>query len=70
MAEKVQVRIFPDGRIQAETKGIKGEKCTDLIPILEKLLNAEAIQAEYTREFYERELDKVQDIQKGYLDSK
>jgi hypothetical protein len=55
MDEKIQVRIFPDGRIEAETKGVKGEKCTDYITILEKLLNAQAVKAEYTKEFYETE---------------
>ena len=55
MEEKIQIRIFPDGRIQAETLGIKGEKCTDYILILENLLNAQAVQAEYTKEFYETE---------------
>ncbi|WHY78020.1 DUF2997 domain-containing protein [Neobacillus sp. WH10] len=55
MEEKIQIRILPDGRIQAETLGIKGEKCTDYIMILENLLNAQAVQAEYTKEFYETE---------------
>ncbi|WP_172195825.1 MULTISPECIES: DUF2997 domain-containing protein [Saccharibacillus] len=55
MDEKLLIRIFADGRIQAETKGIKGEKCTDMIPLLEELLQAEAIEAEYTSEFYETE---------------
>ncbi|MFD3259086.1 DUF2997 domain-containing protein [Paenibacillus lentus] len=63
MAEKIQVRIFPDGSIHAETKGIKGEKCTDLIPILEKLLDAEAVKAEYTEEFYETEQIQIQQAQ-------
>ncbi|MFD1955141.1 DUF2997 domain-containing protein [Paenibacillus thailandensis] len=53
MSEKIQIRIFPDGRVMAETLGIKGEKCTDVIPLLEQLLNAEAVEAEYTEEFYE-----------------
>lgn len=55
MEEKLQIRIFPDGRIEAETLGIKGEKCTDYILILENILNAQAVQAEYTKEFYEPE---------------
>lgn len=67
MAEKIQVRIFPDGSIQAETKGIKGEKCTDVIPILERLLNAEAVKAEYTAEFYETEQINIQQTKNDYL---
>ncbi|MHA4045164.1 DUF2997 domain-containing protein [Bacillus cereus] len=63
MEKRVKVRILPDGTIQAETKGIKGEKCTDYILILEELLQAEAIEAQYTEEFYETE--QIQQIQ-GY----
>lgn len=55
MEERIQVRIFPDGRIFAETKGIKGEKCTNYIKILEDLLNAETVESAYTEEFYEVE---------------
>lgn len=53
--QKLLIRIFADGRVEAETKGIKGEKCTDMIPILEELLQAEAVDAQYTKEFYEQE---------------
>jgi len=59
--KKLLIRILADGRIQAETQGIKGEKCTDMIPLLEKLLEAEAVEAEYTSEFYETEqLEEVE----------
>ncbi|MFP4976512.1 DUF2997 domain-containing protein [Paenibacillus sp. CN-4] len=60
MEEKIQIRIYPDGRIEAETLGIKGERCTDMIPVLESLLNAEAVQAEYTEEFYETAVETVE----------
>lgn len=67
MSKRIQIRIFPDGRLQAETLGIKGEKCTDVIPLLEALLDAEAIEAEYTKEFYEVEQESVQQNQKNIL---
>ncbi|ERI09673.1 DUF2997 domain-containing protein [Aneurinibacillus aneurinilyticus] len=67
MKQKIQLRIFPDGRIQAETKGIKGERCTDYITILEEMLNAQAVEAEYTKEFYETEEVKIQQIQPNRL---
>lgn len=60
MSKRIQIRIFPDGRIQAETLGIKGEKCTDVIPLLESLLDAEATEAAYTLEFYEAEQASIQ----------
>lgn len=68
MEKRIQINIFPDGTIQAETKGIKGEKCTDYILILEEILQAEAIEAEYTEEFYETE--QVQQIQDYPLSSR
>lgn len=68
--EKIRVRIFPDGRIEAETEGIKGEKCTDYIIILEKLLNSQAIEAQYTKEFYETEQQNIRQIQQDYLENK
>ncbi|MBS4212958.1 DUF2997 domain-containing protein [Neobacillus rhizophilus] len=67
MEEKLQIRIFPDGRIEAETLGIKGEKCTDYILILENILNAHAVQAEYTKEFYETEQVTLEQTQQNTL---
>ena len=67
MNEKLKIRIFPDGTIKAETKGIKGEKCTDYIMILEKLLEAEATEAHYTEEFYESENINIDQNQIKYI---
>lgn len=64
LEERIQVRIFPDGRIFAETKGIKGEKCTDYLKILEELLNAETVKSAYTDEFYEVEQVHTQQNQR------
>ena len=55
MAKKIRVRIYPDGRIDAVTKGIKGKKCTDYIGLIEKLLNAKTVDSAYTEEYYETE---------------
>lgn len=67
MNEKLKIRIFPDGTIKAETKGIKGEKCTDYIMILEKMLEAEATEANYTEEFYESENINMVQNQTSYV---
>lgn len=67
MEEKIQVRIFPDGRIEAITKGIKGEKCTDYIKLLEDIFKAETIESAYTEEFYETEKVMIQQTQHDYL---
>jgi hypothetical protein len=53
MSKKIQLRIFPDGRVQAEVQGIKGKACTDYIGILEEVLNAEVYESSYTPEYYE-----------------
>lgn len=55
MSKKIQLRIFPDGRVQAEVQGIKGKACTDYIEILEEVLNAEVYESSYTPEYYENQ---------------
>lgn len=55
MAKKIRVRIYPDGRIEAVTQGIKGKKCTDYIELVEKLVDAETVDSDYTEEYYETE---------------
>ena len=55
MAKQIRVRIHPDGRVEAETLGIKGAKCTEAIPLLERLLDAEVVESAYTAEFYQTE---------------
>jgi hypothetical protein len=52
MSKKIQLKIFPDGRVQAETVGFRGKKCTDYISVLEQLLDAEAIDSERTPEYW------------------
>ncbi len=56
MDKKINIRIFPDGTVQAEVEGIKGKKCTDYIKIIEELLEAETVDSDYTSEYYETEL--------------
>lgn len=55
MTKRVQLRIFPDGRVQAEVQGIKGKACTSYISILEELVKAEAVDSSYTLEYFEKE---------------
>lgn len=56
MDKKINIRIFPDGTVQAEVEGVKGKKCTDYIKIIEELLESETIDSDYTSEYYETEL--------------
>ncbi|HEX6042437.1 DUF2997 domain-containing protein [Longimicrobium sp.] len=59
MSQRIQLRVYPDGRIEAVTQGVKGKKCTDYIAVLEELLRAETIQSAWTPEYYEQEDARV-----------
>ena len=51
--KKIMIKITEDGKIFAETMGIKGKQCLDYIHILEELLEAETIDSEFTHEYFE-----------------
>jgi hypothetical protein len=53
MKKQIQVRIFPDGRIEAETKNIKGSTCLKYIKPLEELLQAKTVDSHFTEDYYE-----------------
>ena len=53
MKQQLQVRIHPDGKIDAKTLGIKGSKCADYIEIFERLLDARTVESSYTEEYYQ-----------------
>ena len=67
MAKRIQIQIFPDGRVQAETQGIKGKKCTEYITILEEMLEAETIDSDYTSEYYVTEEATIENTQEQSL---
>ncbi|MBB5326044.1 hypothetical protein HNQ34_003162 [Anoxybacillus tepidamans] len=51
--KKVIIKITEDGKIFAETVGIKGKQCLDYIHVLEELLEAETVDSEFTHEYFE-----------------
>ncbi|WP_097026721.1 DUF2997 domain-containing protein [Clostridium peptidivorans] len=51
--KKLIIKINKGGSINAETQGIKGSKCMDYIKVVENLLEAETVDSEYTKEFFE-----------------
>lgn len=55
MAKRIQLRVYPDGRIEATTEGIKGKACIDYIKVLEEILHAETLESAYTAEYYEKD---------------
>jgi hypothetical protein len=65
MAKKIQVRILPDGTIQAETIGISGPSCTGYIRTLEDLLEAEAFASAYKPEYYQTSEDLSETLDVG-----
>ena len=67
MAKRIQIQIFPDGRVQAETQGIKGKKCTEYINLLEELLEAETIDSEYKSEYYASDEVTIENTQEQRL---
>jgi len=53
MAKKIQIRILPDGMIEAETFGFQGKACLETFVLLEKLMKAQVVDSDYKPEFYE-----------------
>jgi len=52
MSRQIQLRIRPDGQVEAEVLGFRGKKCADYIAVLESLLEAEAVDSDYRPEFW------------------
>lgn len=61
MGEQLQIRIYPNGKIAARTRGVKGKKCDDYVKVLEQLLEAKAREVVHTEEYRQQEiLEEVQ----------
>lgn len=52
MTKRLRVFLHPDGRIEAETLGIKGKACVEYIDLLEQMLDAVTVESSYTADFY------------------
>ena len=63
MKKQLQIRINPNGTIDARTLGIKGQKCTEYKEILEQILESRTISYEYTDEYYQSEVNALVDSQ-------
>lgn len=51
--KKIKLRIYTDGKVEAETNGVKGKACLDYISILESLTGATTVDSDFTAEYYE-----------------
>lgn len=68
MTDRMQivVHIASDGIVNAETKNILGAKCLDYISLLEKILAADTVSSEYTKD-YERQQNSTEQEVHGEL---
>lgn len=51
--KSISLRIYPNGKIQAGTQGIKGKACLDYISIIEQLTMARTEDSDFTDEYFE-----------------
>ena len=51
--QQIIVTIAADGKIEAETVGIKGSRCLDFVEILENLMDATSSESKFTSEYHE-----------------
>ena len=62
----MQIRIYPDGKVQGDINGIKGKRWTDYISIIEELTESRTWQSSFTEEFYETEEVQLRQEQQDY----
>ncbi len=55
MAKKMQIKLMPNGEIRMETHGVKGKKCDEYVELFKKLVKANIIDIQHTKEYYETE---------------
>ncbi len=56
MTKQIKIRVYPDGRIESETIGIKGKSCLNYIKEIEQLTGAKTVQSEFTEEYHQQEV--------------
>ena len=55
MTKQIKIRVYPDGRIESETVGIKRKSCLNYIKEVENLIGAKTVKSEFTHEYNETE---------------
>lgn len=53
--KQIKIKITPDGRIEAETLGMKGKTCLKYITEVERMANAVCDDSDFTPEYYQQE---------------
>lgn len=57
--KQIEIKIFPNGEIQAETHGIKGKACLKYIAEIEKMTYAVTQDSKFTKEYLENTVEEV-----------
>ena len=55
--KQLKIKLMPNGEIQMETIGIKGQKCREYIPLMESIADIKITEQKFTEEYYEQEED-------------
>jgi len=56
MTKQIKIRVYPDGRIESETVGIKGKSCLNYIKEVEQLTGAKTVYSEFTEEYHQQKV--------------
>lgn len=69
MSKQIQIRVYPDGKIESKTLGIKGKSCLNYIKEVENLTGSKTVKSEFTKEYYENESVQNTTYNEGYQQS-
>ncbi len=64
--ETIELFIHPDGRVEIQVCGVKGEKCLEVTKAVEEALGGK-VQRDFTSEMYETESEEEKTIDKRKL---
>ena len=56
MDKKIRFEISPNGEIRAKTLGMHGVECMDYVELIEQLLDAKAVDSQFTEEYAQTEI--------------
>ena len=57
--KQIRIKIMPDGKMEAETVGIKGRQCLKYLQVIEKMADAVTEDSAFTRDYYDRDGDEL-----------
>lgn len=65
MTKKLIVKISADGKVIAETEGMKGPSCENYVKLLEKIVQGKTIKLERKPEYFmEEEVEMQESIER------